>query len=319
MHPPPRRHGFTLIELLVVIAIIAVLIALLLPAVQQAREAARRSQCKNNLKQIGLGMHNYHGVHLVFPYGTRAVGSYGGDYAGKLMRRDTWFHQILPYIEQANLYEAYVQAHVARQAANGGGVTWVYDTGDADFAPEVANAVVPVTVCPSDPNAPGHGPRGFIGNYVGCAGSGQLLGTDLNGMFYNLSRTDIADLIDGTSNTVMMAETLVRRTGSGGGGPGEPGAYWDGGIWGEFGFTTAEAPNTSLPDQIYHCSTTSNINAPCSTVGNAPAYNFARSLHTGGVQVAMADGSARFISNTINLLTWRALGTRAGGEVLGEF
>src|SRR5690606_35812635 len=109
-------RGFTLIELLVVIAIIAVLIALLLPAVQQAREAARRSQCRNNLKQLGIAMHNYHDVHRTFPYGFREIGGTG---AAEITRRDTWFQAILPFIDQANLYTAYIQGHRDRQAAGG--------------------------------------------------------------------------------------------------------------------------------------------------------------------------------------------------------
>jgi len=112
-----RFTGFTLIELLVVIAIIAVLIALLLPAVQQAREAARRSQCKNNLKQFGLAFHNYHDMHSTFPYACRSLGGGGRE----LANRDSWFHRLLPAIEQTALYNAYWQWHVTNQAAGGWG------------------------------------------------------------------------------------------------------------------------------------------------------------------------------------------------------
>ncbi|HEY4261783.1 MAG TPA: DUF1559 domain-containing protein, partial [Schlesneria sp.] len=152
------RRGFTLIELLVVIAIIAVLIALLLPAVQQAREAARRTQCKNNLKQIGLAMHNYHDQCNTFPYGCLNVGTYH--------QRDTWMQQILPMIEQGSLYNSY-QADMS---------VWVMDvpTGIRDKS-------LAALQCPSDPSSPAKGASGgtrsggdgFQGNYVVCVGKTQ--------------------------------------------------------------------------------------------------------------------------------------------------
>ena len=317
-----RRHrGFTLIELLVVIAIIAVLIALLLPAVQQAREAARRSQCKNNLKQFGLAMHNYYGVHLVFPYGWREIGG-----NNQIMRRDTWFQRILPYIEQGNLYDAYVQAHRDRLASGGyadNGCTYTHHT--YIFGSEVSSTIVSAAVCPSDPNSPGNN-SGFHGNYVAATGNGQTRGGGLNGMFYHISDNDMADVADGTSNTLMMSESLVRAPS--GGAFGEPGAYWRGGAWGEFGFTTLQAPNTDVADEIYACQIEDdpatpqmegNPQAPCVSNGGGAAYSYARSAHTGGVTVLMADGSARFVSDSINLLTWQGLSTRKKGEVIGEF
>lgn len=315
-HPSQRkhRHGFTLIELLVVIAIIAVLIALLLPAVQQAREAARRSQCRNNLKQFGLALHNYHDVHLVFPYGYR----YGNSSRNIARLRESWFHPTLPFVEQENLYDAYVAAHAAKQASDGGASTMVHHT--ITLAPELANTRVPLAICPSDPNSPGQ-LRGFQGNYVACTGDGHLGAYGqrtqrMTGMFYIFSDTSIGDVSDGTSNTVMLAETLVRPGSSGWG---DPGSYWNGGGWGSYGFTTLEGPNTPLPDQIYDCKSEDYFMAPCTSVLREPAYNFARSAHTGGVTVLLADGSVRFVSDSINLTTWHALGTRAGGEVTGEF
>ena len=306
----PYRHGFTLIELLVVIAIIAVLIALLLPAVQQAREAARRSQCKNNLKQFGLAMHNYHGVHLVFPYGHRWAAG-----AGEIRVSETWFHLLLPFIEQANLHDAYTQAHAAQQATDSDGRTVVWDT--IYIAPNVANTVVSMAVCPSDPKSPGDC-RGFHGNYVANTGTAAVRIAHGLGMFYQNSDTDIADVADGTSNTLMIAESLVRGSGVAWG---EPGAYWIGGAHGCYGFTTLEAPNTPLPDQILACQTTTNPDAPCTSIGPSisTTFNYARSSHTGGVQVLLADGSVRFVSDSVNLLTWQALATRNGNEVIGEF
>lgn len=314
--PPPRnRRGFTLIELLVVIAIIAVLIALLLPAVQQAREAARRAQCQNHLKQFGLALHNYHGTFNVFPYGYR----YGSSSNNIARLRESWFQPILPFIEQGNLYDSYVQVHTADQASSGGGSTFVHHT--LGLAPQIANAVLSVAVCPSDPNAPGKN-RGFQGNYVACTGNGHLGAygqrtATMYGMFYIFSDTDMAAVADGTSNTLMLSETLIRPDGSNGWG--EPGAYWNGGAWGGYGFTTFEGPNTPLPDQLYSCKDQNYLLAPCTTVGRDPAYNFARSAHPGGVMVLLADGSVQFASNNINLLTWQALSTRNRHEVVGEF
>ena len=308
-------RGFTLIELLVVIAIIAVLIALLLPAVQQAREAARRSQCRNNLKQLGIAMHNYHDVHRTFPYGFREIGGTG---AAEITRRDTWFQAILPFIDQANLYTAYIQGHQDRQAAGGyNGTHSTYTHHTYSIAPQVASTVVSTAVCPSDPNSPGNN-SGFHGNYVACTGMGQTRGGGLLGMFYHVSKTQMADVTDGTSNTLMLAEALVRAPS--GGAFGEPGAYWRGGAWGEFGFTALETPNNLLmPDQIYACQTEDNPKAPCVPNGGGAAYSYARSHHTGGVTVGMADGSVRFVSDSINRDTWQSLSTRARGEVVGEF
>ena len=311
----PRRRGFTLIELLVVIAIIAVLIALLLPAVQQAREAARRSQCQNNLKQFGLALHNYHDVNLVFPYGYR----YGSSSLNIARLRESWFQPTMPFLELTNLYEAYVQVHHDDQIANGPKTTMVHHT--EGFAPDLVATGIPVATCPSDPNSPGDN-RGFQGNYVACTGNDHLGAyaqrtQTMRGMFYISSNTDMGSIVDGTSNTVMLAETLVRPGTSNVWG--EPGSYWNGGAWGSFGFTTFEGPNTPLPDQNYTCRGEDYHLAPCVTVDRDPAYNFARSAHTGGVMVLLADGSVTFVSDSINRATWHALGTRNRGEVVGEF
>jgi len=148
------RRGFTLIELLVVIAIIAVLVALLLPAVQQAREAARRSSCKNNLKQLGLAMHNYHDTHRVFPFGYSAV-------SGMTHRRQTWFHMILPFLDQAPMYNLYEQDTTP----------FVHQMPKDPIAGQVVNSLT----CPSDGSAPGFGANGgttsFQGSYGVAAGS----------------------------------------------------------------------------------------------------------------------------------------------------
>ena len=196
------RRGFTLIELLVVIAIIAVLIALLLPAVQQAREAARRTQCKNNLKQLGLALHNYHDTFLVFPPGQFQP---LGTNVNSSTNRSCWMQRILPYIDQATLFNTF--------ATN--------MSGPAGFASNWpgANTILPALMCPSDPSSPknatasGLANQGFSGNYSVCAGS-TTFGVDgggdkLNGMFFCYSRTSIRDTTDGTSNTLLAGEILL--------------------------------------------------------------------------------------------------------------
>jgi prepilin-type N-terminal cleavage/methylation domain-containing protein len=302
------RVGFTLVELLVVIAIIGILIALLLPAVQAAREAARRAQCTNNLKQLSLGMHNYHDVHRVFPYGYMESGGFH--------LRETWMQPMLPFIEQAPLYAQY-------QAAK---VQWIMDV-----PVEIKDAILPAFECPSDPSNPAYGGggglrsggKGFQGNYVACTGDRQMVvGAKLRGLFYYNSKTGIRDVLDGTSNTLLFSEVIIRGNESSIGGWGDGGGYWGGAPHGSFGFTTLEGPNTPVADVIYQCkSSTPWPNAPCTSdpSNSSNRQNFARSLHPGGVNASLADGSTRFISSTINLTTYRALGTIQEGETLGEF
>ncbi|MEZ6122344.1 MAG: DUF1559 domain-containing protein [Planctomycetaceae bacterium] len=297
-------RGFTLIELLVVIAIIAILIALLLPAVQQAREAARRSQCKNNMKQIVLGLHNYHDTHRLFPYGYMESGSFH--------LRDTWMQQVLPYVDQAPAYNQY-QGWVGQ---------WVMDT-----PPAIKDLIMTVFMCPSDPSGPayggGGGPRaggkGFQGNYVVCAGNVQMnANTDSGGMFYGLSSRRMRDMLDGSSNTAFLSESIIR--GQSGASWGEAGGYWGGGRGGGYGFITLEPPNTTLPDEVYQCKSTTFPNAPCTSLTSySYTRNYARSYHEGGVHLGLGDGSIRFVSENIDRTLFQYIGTRQGGEPIGEF
>lgn len=300
------RRGFTLIELLVVIAIIAVLIALLLPAVQQAREAARRTQCKNNLKQIGLAMHNYHDQCNTFPYGCLNVGTYH--------TRDTWMQQILPMIDQAPLYTSY-QADMSQ---------WVMDV-----VPAVRDKTLSALQCPSDPSSPAKGAAGgtrsggdgFQGNYVVCVGKTQnhVGNPDNGGLFSWNSRNGLKSCIDGSSNTILASEVMIRGAANTGGW-GEGGGYWGGGEGGGFGFTTMYPPNSSVADQVYTCKSLTWPNAPCQSQNNYDTQRIlARSYHTGGVHTTMADGAVRFISNNIDVNVFNSLGTRNGGEVVGDF
>ncbi len=298
-----KRSAFTLIELLVVIAIIAILIALLLPAVQQAREAARRSQCKNNLKQVALAMHNYHDTHNVFPPGYFAGVNESGtswDY-----RRICWMQMILPYIDQAPLYNS-IMAQRQTQA-----LPWAYT---------LRNTVVPPLMCPSDPSSGKSNTRGFHGNYLGVHGGHALTSTTdraAKGMFFVESSVRMRDLTDGTSNVAMLSEILLA--------PGDVdrrGAYY------MTSFNTANVtvsflnpPNSPLPDlgnDVILVNVLPFLPAANSAAGQN-VYLTARSQHTGGAQFALADGSVRFLSSNINTATCQNLGDRNDGNILGEF
>ncbi len=305
-----QRHlsktGFTLVELLVVIAIIGILVALLLPAIQAAREAARRSECLNNLKQIGVAMHNYHDTFKVYPYGYIESPT-------TLHRRTTWFQEIWPFVEQGALYDLYMEDTRL----------WVMDVD-----PAVRDQDIEAFQCPSDGNQPAKGASGgfrsgasgFQGSYVVCSGKGIMYyGTaDLGGMFYRRSRITFADILDGTSNTLMASEGIVRGTATGGWGG--AGGYWGGAPHGGYGFTTLETPNSPIADRVYSCKSTTWPNAPCASTGGTNDHrNFARSYHPGGVNAVLADASVRFITDSINLGTYRALGTRHGGEPPAQY
>lgn len=301
---PRNVRGFTLVELLVVIAIIGVLIALLLPAVQQAREAARRMQCSNNLKQLALALHNYHDTHQSLPAGT-----YGCCWG-------TWQVSILPFIEQQNLYERY-------------NVTDKYDTdasryGGADNS-DVTSQRINALTCPSDtPNTPmsnltSHNYAVNFGN-TGYSQQASLNGVTFGGApfaYVSSGSTDkyfgFQDIVDGTSNTMLAAEVLQ------GTGRDLRGFTW----WGDAsGISAYLPPNASEPDRIYtetFCENDPQRNLPCTTsTTSAPIMFASRSRHSGGVQTVLCDGSVRFITETIELSSWRAMATTNGGEVIPE-
>ncbi len=323
-------NGFTLVELLVVIAIIGILVGLLLPAVQAAREAARRMSCSNNLKQVALGMHNYHDAYKKFMYGFKQ------ESADQTHRRETWYHMILPFVEQQAYYEVYMNSDVAMGYTAPSWVHWLPE--------EIAGVAVPTFMCPSDPSGPARGgggsDRGFQGNYVVAAGGGtpvipvtveevellpsfvewqtaNVVREDAGGMFGMQSDRKFRDCLDGTSSTLMLSEGIIR--GSRGGSWGGLGGYWGGAPHGSFAFSSWHGPNTTVPDRVYSCKSTTFPKAPCEN-GNADGlpgrYNFARSHHTGGVQVALMDGSIRFVTDSISRNLWRNLGNRADYAVL---
>jgi prepilin-type N-terminal cleavage/methylation domain-containing protein len=307
---PANRRAFTLIELLVVIAIIAILIALLLPAVQQAREAARRTQCKNHLKQLGLALHNYHDTFKIFPPGNISTG------AGYLETpRRTFLVHLLPYIDQTNVYNQYVFISTA------------YDFQAPNAT--IAAKVIPAFVCPSDGKAKNPKPLGLIAttNYNGVIG---LTLADLmtgKGSFGINSNFSTRDYYDGTSNTMMLAEYLVGSNSD------SRGWYVNGNIHSAF-VCTNTTPNSSAPDALYPdpsvCAPGDGVtddpknNLPCIT-GNAAAgqestmYNASRSRHVGGTHVLLGDGAVRFVSSNIDINTWRNLGYKQDGNTIGEF
>ncbi|QDU64816.1 Type II secretion system protein G precursor [Planctomycetes bacterium Pan216] len=293
----PSMVGFTLVELLVVIAIIGVLVSLLLPAVQQARESARRSMCTNNLKQLATSLHNYHDAHSVFPYGRRG---------GATLDRETWFHRLLPYMDQTAIFDKYEEQNE----------TYCWHTSD-----DVISTVVPMLSCPSDPSSPGFGGAstrmGFQGNYVGLNGNGIIThGSSAKGMFWSYSSVSLGNVLDGTSKTILASEVIVRGTQPVSGAWGAGGGYWGGSSGGSYAFTTLEPPNPLIPDVLYGCKDENLASAPCRSTGSYTNPEiYARSLHPGGVNAALVDGTVIFVGNSIDADLFRALGTRAGGEI----
>jgi prepilin-type N-terminal cleavage/methylation domain-containing protein/prepilin-type processing-associated H-X9-DG protein len=312
---PCRRAGFTLIELLVVIAIIAVLIALLLPAVQSAREAARRIQCVNNLKQIGLACHNYHESRGALP---------GADMVFNQTELSA-LSMLLPMMEQMNVYNA---------------INFNYGYADAPNTTSMYT-LVSGFICPSDQSNPLPALGGQT-NYMADMGSGivwqEPVGPNTglpkpNGVFHGNSATKFAEITDGLSNTGLFSERVLA---DGNNGKVSPVADV---------FFSPAAPTTV--DEAYQICQTVDINnlqnqfplfmgAPwlcgqhifqhinppngrsCGFFIALRAAMPPSSFHPGGVNLLLADGSVRFIKNTVNLPTWRALGTMSGGEVISS-
>ena len=295
----PSR-GFTLIELLVVIAIIGVLIALLLPAVQSAREAARRMQCTNNLKQIGLALHNYHDTWGRFAMGSVQVTTPSGPY------RRPFLASLLPFLEQRNLYDSYN-----------------YDLSfQVDQNQTARAATVSVFACPSDSQQTFVNNGGTVSDVKGNYGVnwGQNTYGDQGkpapfGLNYG---ANFAEITDGSSNTFLMAELIQTPHPQG-----QPVSVIDrrGRIWSDqpssHQISTRLAPNSQAAD-YGACWHRPDLKAPCiRNTGDGPNhYIGARGNHPGGVNALLGDGSVRFLKNSISLATWQAISSRAGGEVV---
>jgi prepilin-type N-terminal cleavage/methylation domain-containing protein/prepilin-type processing-associated H-X9-DG protein len=317
-----HRSGFTLIELLVVIAIIAVLIALLLPAVQAAREAARRTQCVNNLKQLGISLHNYHDVQGTFPldrhYSTNAV-----------YFNDSALLKLLPYMEQVPLF-----------------ATFNFNLPETDLSNSTGTAAsVASLLCPSDTTD--RLPAGWAGtNYAVNEGTylPWVWGTlDVNGYntsfpppngpFFQDMSFNLASITDGTSNTAACSERIIGDFNNALSSPktdnysyGASPAGFDDAIAGCLALDITNLSYQGLSQDggpwswSRNCETMyKHITPPnsrsCMYPHNLRILLSANSNHPGGVNVTFCDGSVRFIKDQVNLPTWRALGTRNGGEV----
>jgi prepilin-type N-terminal cleavage/methylation domain-containing protein/prepilin-type processing-associated H-X9-DG protein len=346
MMPRCKRHGFTLIELLVVIAIIAILIALLLPAVQQAREAARRAECKNHLKQIGIALHNYHDAHRAFPPGRlrSLIDGQGRCFSA--------YAHLLPYLDAGPLYNQ---------------VNFSQDPDDPAANGAALGQTIVCFLCPTDSYAimqsnvvNGIVVNSAVHNYPLNTGTTYPVsprnpaGVRVTGIFYENSRTRVGDITDGSSSTVCVSETVKSD-------PNGP-TTWDG-VSPTNGFVLTQGNDNAtngpeLTDYATQCHATglrlqqtrgsrwlygapghsmyNHIRVPndadIDCRGGLPhsiRTNFwwdrlshnvtARSRHEGGVHALFCDGHVTFVSENINRGTWQALGSRDGGEVVGEF
>lgn len=328
----PKRSlhwfGFTLIELLVVIAIIAILIALLLPAVQQAREAARRTECKNKLKQLGLALHNYHDAFTVFPPGT--VNPIGDDPSGKNGSGapgigGPWICFLLPYLDQTALYGNFSKIVNERPEV----VDW-FGNGTYASTP-IGDKHLGMMDCPTHPlndeqmgNGSGMENLGR-GNYAACFGKSGYGAASSNapatgGLFGINSKVGIGDITDGSSNTLAFSEVQYRLRSTTGPSSQDSRGVWSYATMGGNVFSSQTGPNSKVPDAVWGCRSYLPENMPCTNSSTyATLFAAARSYHIGGVQVTMGDGSCRFISENIDLGTWQAIGSRGGGEQAGEF
>ncbi len=286
------ERGFTLVELLVVIAIIGILVAMLLPAIQSAREAARRTQCMNNFRQVGLAAHNYHSAMSTFPRGMYWLELTSGCDEGANYSEPSWSAFLLPYFEEGVLDDL-------------PGLAGVYG---GTLSEEAKRMFVGVYICPSDPQAGelvnfGSGFSGpseledlMMANMAGVADSrdhtcnGWQTRSDGDGIFFNIHPIKIAAITDGTSNTLMVGEVV---------GAGEG---------------THQAQSWVMHN-IYHTGNGINLNVPAEIIFYNPTITGFASYHPGGCHFQLADGSADFIDESIDKFTLASLTTRAGGEV----
>jgi prepilin-type N-terminal cleavage/methylation domain-containing protein len=343
-----RLRAFTLIELLVVIAIIAVLVALLLPAVQQAREAARRSQCKNNLKQLALACHNYHEAFNQFPnnYDGRPVAEAAGNW-GQSIGDFGWIVMALPYIDQLPVYNKINFNDTTFNQWNGGSRGWTSQTNTF-----LASTILPTLMCPSNPQ-----PKIVTCDVAGCSGgyNGQVARSDytgslgfivsdwrdctttqyptngipipesgnwytpttgqatwawgesaalgqylcgMDGVFSFLGTAKISDISDGASNTILLMEDHHWSVGKK-----QPNQY---------------AGDTGWPSTMMVTTAVNLVNQNYGYPDPHKCHGMS-STHAGGAHIALGDGSVRFLSESISILTLQAIANRNGGVTPGEF
>lgn len=335
-----KRQAFTLIELLVVIAIIAVLVGLLLPAVQKVREAANRMKCANNLKQLGISLHNYEGTNNRWPplYPGTAPGSSVFNY------RYTWsvLAMLNPFLEQTNIYNAMDLQQPMYDAAN-------MITAANKFA---VVQKVPIFLCPSDRGVPvssaygvtDMGPANYVANHgTGLSGGGYGSPVGADGIFRAVIGSKIADITDGTSNTIAFSESILgdgaeisssqpgdhnvayKYLGYSGTLPSDSNCAGNPQSWNGYnrrGFMWASGEARCVSYNHYYTPNSKSFDCIANDPTNtyiAVGYRAARSRHAGGVNVLLADGSTRFVQDGIALQTWRALATRSGGEILADY
>ncbi len=348
MHRPNLRSGFTLVELLVVIAIIGLLTALLLPAVQAAREAARRMSCTNNLKQIVLALHNFHDSRQAFPVGSPSKTCPGYESIPAWQYRWGPMAMLTPYMEQFNVYKSLnldVPLYGHTGIYNGPGVG-VHPSNRVPVTQEIS-----FFYCPSDRQqkvVPPDAELPFAStNYMACWGRGAPTATgtavfDTDGLFNQSRAIRFADVTDGTSNTAAFSESLLpdpTMSFSGGitltqenkdlvivGAPSGGGPTLTVEWCGRFGQPVASRPSRGtrwvdgfvLYTAYYHWWGPNSPIPDCARWSPLRSlWQMARSRHPGGVNMARVDGSVCFVSDTLDIEVWRALGSINGGEVLG--
>lgn len=330
MNTPRRSSAFTLVELLVVIGIIGLLMALLLPAVQASRESSRRASCSNNLRQLGIGAHQYHSARGSLPSGSQAKA-----YADQPNNAWTFYRwsalaMLAPYLEEKAAFES-LNLDVP-----------LYTSTNFDITPQNVKGValiIPLFLCPSDSGqrvSPGFGPT----NYAACAGSGLSGGTpsETDGVFFVNSHIKLSQITDGTSKTALMSESTLGVPSSAGHDPrfdykfflsapltettcsitplwnqtNPRGFAWVNGEYRCALYNHHYPPNYTLPDCIGV------------TLGGGPQLEYtpfgwrtARSLHTRGANLLLADGSVSYVTDSIDAAIWKGLSTRSGGETSG--
>jgi hypothetical protein len=312
-----------LVELLVVIAIIGVLVALLLPAVQSAREAARRKQCTNRQKQLVLAIHNYENTYNVLPTGTinhrpatdgagpDDPNGHNGD--GKAAIGGPWICLILPYMEQPGLHQSFMKIIAEKNEA----VDWFGHASYVTTAP-IGATRLPAMDCPSHPPsieqlANGTGMEHLArGNFAACYGRGgygqvNTMNGIIGGLFGNNHRIGLQEVTDGTSNTLAISELKYRLAN-----PVGPSLQDSRGVWtyasmGSNVFSTQTGPNSATPDLVWGCRDWPKEGMPCKQGGSPYRDNFAaaRGYHPSGVVGAMGDGSVRFFSNNSLERLWQ--------------